>query len=89
MTRTATDTKPVRRVLAGVGVALLVTVGVACGGDGETDTPTTTVPAAETTLPVKNMPLNNCVSVMSGERPKPGVTVPRCIPTPTGSQPRK
>lgn len=77
----------VRRLAAGAGLALLITVGMACGGDSETDptTPTTptTVPATDVTLPVKNMPLNNCVSVMSGERPPPGVTIPRCKPTGT------
>jgi hypothetical protein len=78
---------PVRRLAAGAGVAMLLSVGLACGGDSDTDptTPTTptTVPATDVTLPVKNMPLNNCVSVMSGERPPPGATIPRCKPTGT------
>lgn len=84
---TPSHTRTARRVLASTGVALLITVGLACGGDSETDptTPTTpsTVPATDVTLPVKNMPRNNCVSVMSGERPPPGVTIPRCQPTGT------
>jgi len=74
---------PARRLAASAGVAMLLTLGLACGGDNETDTPTTTVPATETTVLVKNRPLNNCVSVMSGERPAAGVTVPRCTPSNT------
>lgn len=83
---------PTRRLLAGTGLALLISVGVACGGDNETDMPATTtmvpvtetmVPVTETTMLVKNRPLNRCVTVMSGQRPPPGVTIPRCEPTPT------
>ena len=79
----------IHRVMAGAGVALLLSVGLACGGEDETDTPTTTttVVTTEETLPVKNMPRNNCVSVLSGERPPPGVTIPRCIPTGTIARP--
>ena len=80
---------PARRLVAGAGVALLITVGLACGGDNETDTPTTTttttVPAGEAPAPVKNAALNNCVSVMSGQRPAPGATVPRCVPSGTAT----
>jgi hypothetical protein len=36
---------------------------------------------------VKNMTLNACVSVMSGGRPSPGVTIPRCIPTTIAGKP--
>ena len=82
---TPSQTRSARRLLASTGVALLIAVGVACGGDSKTDTPTTptTVPATDVTLPVKNMPRNDCVSIMSGERPPPGVTIPRCQPTGT------
>lgn len=77
----------ITRRLAGITCgAVLMTVLVACGGSDDT-TPTTTVAAessTETTAAlVKNMPRNNCVSVMSGERPPAGVTIPRCTPTGT------
>jgi hypothetical protein len=68
---------------AGAVLAAVVTlaVGAACGGGGSSDTPTTVITDPPTTeVLVKNRPLNNCVSVMSGERPKPGVTIPRCQP---------
>ena len=76
----------VRRLAGITGVALLLTVAVACGGSADTVTPTTTVAAdssTETTALVKNARLNECVSVMSGERPPAGVTIPRCIPSTT------
>ena len=64
--------------LAALGAGL-----VACGGsdDGiKNEGPTTTGR-------VKNAPLNACTSVMSGGRPSPGVTIPRCIPTTVAGKP--
>lgn len=59
----------------------------ACGGgnDGgnQNNGPETT------TARVKNLPLNDCVSVMSGERPAVGVTIPRCVPTTLQGNPNK
>lgn len=74
MTRSTTYEKAARRTLAALGLAAALVVGTACGGGGETDTPTTTTTtvalATEDTAPlVKNRPLNNCVSVFSGQRP--------------------
>jgi hypothetical protein len=68
-------TKSARRSTATVGLVVALTLAAtACGGGGDTDTPTTTTTtvalATEDTTPlVKNRPLNNCVSVFSGERP--------------------
>ena len=60
---------------------MTLAVATACGGSGSGDTPTTVITDPPTTeVLVKNRPLNNCVSVMSGERPSPGVTIPRCQP---------
>ncbi|NBN90848.1 MAG: hypothetical protein EBV24_11250 [Actinobacteria bacterium] len=49
-------------------------------GGSNNDSPTTTGK-------VKNMPLSACISVMSGGRPSPGVTIPRCIPTTIAGKP--
>jgi hypothetical protein len=76
------------RIRTGIlSLGVLATLGtglVACGGDNDggnnNDSPTTTGK-------VKNMPLNACVSVMSGGRPSPGVTIPRCIPTTIAGKP--
>lgn len=72
-----------------VSSAALVTLGmglVACGGGSnggnEDESPSTT-------SRVKNMPLNSCVSVVSGERPPAGVTIPRCVPTTLAGNPNK
>lgn len=65
---------------------LAVALG-ACGGgndgDNKNDGPDTT------TARVKNMPLNNCVSVISGDRPAAGVTIPRCVPTTLPGNPNR
>ena len=89
MTGQATSSRIARRLTGITGVAVVLTVAVACGGGSDTAAPTTTattVPVTETTALVKNRPLNNCVSVMSGERPRPGVTIPRCVPTTTANK---
>ena len=60
-------------VLASLGVGM-----VACSGSDDKSNQNN----SPTTIGyVKNMPLNSCVSVMSGGRPPTGVTIPRCIPT--------
>ena len=75
-----------------VGVAacttfVCLTIGLAaCGGDNN-DVNRNEGPS--TTTRVKNMPLNNCVSVISGDRPAPGVTIPRCVPTTLPGNPNK
>ena len=76
-----------RQVRTGLlSLAALATLGtglVACGGSddvNQNEGPTTTGK-------VKNAPLNACVSVMSGGRPSPGVTIPRCIPTTIAGKP--
>ena len=82
--------RPIKlRVGAAASSALLmlaVALG-ACGGgnDGgnQNNGPETT------TARVKNLPLNDCVSVMSGERPAAGVTIPRCVPTTLQGNPNK
>lgn len=81
-----------RRAVGGLGAAVALALGAACGGSGSSDTPTTVVtepPATE--MLVKNKPLNNCVNVVSGQRPPPGVTIPRCVPATTAAAqpPRK
>ena len=77
-------TRTMKRTGIGLGTAIILMVAAACSGGGGTDEPAdTTVVETSTSVLVKNMPLNNCVSVMSGERPPPGVTIPRCIPSST------
>lgn len=66
---------------------MLATGLAACGGSGNNGGNQDENPS--TTVRVKNMPLNNCVSVMSGERPPPGVTVPRCVPTTLPGNPNR
>ena len=65
--------KSARRSSATVGLLVALTLtATACGGGGDSDNTTTTTVAVvtEDTAPlVKNRPLNNCVSVFSGERP--------------------
>ena len=80
-------TKKIRVGVAASTALIMLSVGLAaCGGgsDGgnQEESPSTT-------SRVKNMPLNSCVSVMSGERPPPGVTVPRCVPTTLAGNPNK
>ena len=74
--------------VAASSVLFVLAVGlVACGGGGDGDNQND---GPETTsVPVKNMRLNDCVSVISGDRPKPGVTVPRCVPTTLPGNPNK
>lgn len=78
----------VKRTKAGVAAAsalAVLSLGLmACGGGGSDsdDSPATT-------QRTKNMPLNSCVSVMSGERPPTGVTIPRCVPTTIAGNPNK
>jgi hypothetical protein len=70
---------------AGAAALAVLSLGLlACGGGGSDsdDSPATT-------QRTKNMPLNSCVSVMSGGRPSPGVTIPRCIPTTLPGNPSK
>jgi hypothetical protein len=68
-------TKLARRSTATLGLMVALTLtATACGSSGDTDTPTTTTTTVavvtEDTAPlVKNRPLNNCVSVFSGQRP--------------------
>jgi hypothetical protein len=68
---------------AGAAALAVLSLGLlACGGGGSDsdDSPATT-------QRTKNAPLNACVSVMSGGRPSPGVTIPRCIPTTIAGKP--
>ena len=80
----ATHRSTVRR--AATAVAALLFLGTAACGSGDTDTATTETTTAvdageeSTDELVKNRPLNNCVSVISGERPASGVSIPRCDP---------
>ena len=60
----------------------VATLAAACGGGEANDSP-------EVTVPVKGAPLNGCVSVMSGERPAAGVTIPRCVPTTSPNKPTR
>lgn len=77
-----------KRTKAGVASAaalVMLSLGLlACGGGGSDsdDSPATT-------QRTKNMPLNNCVSVMSGDRPAAGVTIPRCVPTTIAGNPNR
>lgn len=65
---------------------MVLMVGAACGGSGSSDTPTTVVTEPPTTeVLVKNKPLNDCVNVVSGQRPPPGATIPRCVPSSPGA----
>ena len=68
-----------------IGSLAVLSLGlVACGGgsDDSNNNPSTT-------SRTKNMVLNSCVSVMSGGRPSPGVTIPRCVPTTLAGNPNK
>jgi hypothetical protein len=82
-----TNTVTSKRAKAGVAsaaVLVFLSLGlVACGGGSDSDD------SPATTQRTKNMPLNACVSVMSGGRPSPGVTIPRCIPTTLPGAPNK
>lgn len=83
-------TRTMKRIGAGFGIALVLVVAAACGGGSGTDEPAdTTVAESSTSVLVKNRPLNNCVSVISGDRPTAGVTIPRCIPSTTVRPPKK
>lgn len=82
----ASRTKKLRVGIAASVALIMLSVGLAaCGGgsDGGNDN------ESPSTTRVKNMPLNSCVSVMSGERPPPGVTVPRCVPTTLAGNPNR
>ena len=82
------NARKMKKIGIGLGTALVLVVAAACGGGSGTDEPAdTTVVESSTSVLVKNMPLNNCVSVISGERPPPGVTIPRCIPSATIAPP--
>ena len=67
---------------AALGLVVVLVPLAGCSGGGDSDVPTT-----DSAMLTKNMPLNNCVSVMSGARPSPGVTTPRCIPSTTVKKP--
>ena len=73
-----------RSAFVAVGALLSLGALAGCGGGGDDEgIPADDSVAVDDSMPVKNMPLNNCVSVMSGERPPQGVTIPRCQPTGT------
>lgn len=83
-------TRTMKRAGMGLGTVIVLVVAAACGGGGGTDEPVdSTVVESSTSVLVKNRPLNNCVSVISGDRPSAGVTIPRCIPSTTVRPPRK
>lgn len=71
---------------AGTAICFLA-VGLGACGNGNDDGNQNDSPS--TTARVKNMPLNSCVSVMSGDRPPAGVTIPRCVPTTIAGNPNK
>jgi len=80
-------TKKIRVGVAASAALIVLSAGLAaCGGgsDGgnQDESPSTT-------SRVKNMPLNNCVNVVSGERPASDITVPRCVPTTLAGKPNK
>lgn len=80
-----TTAKRTKAGVASVAALVMLSLGLmACGGGGSDsdDSPATT-------QRTKNMPLNSCVSVMSGERPPTGVTLPRCVPTTLPGNPNK
>ena len=84
MFRSSIRTAHRRSALVAVGALLSLGALAGCGGGGDDEgIPADDSVAVDDSMPVKNMPLNNCVSVMSGDRPAPGVTVPRCTPTGT------
>jgi len=64
-----------RSIIATSAAIALLSIGTTACGGGESDQ------SPDTGGRVKNAPLNACISVMSGGRPSPGVTIPRCIPT--------
>ena len=53
-----------KKITVVIAAAALSTL-VGCGGGGDSDNPS----PDDTEVAVKNRPLNNCVSVFSGERP--------------------
>ncbi len=71
-----------------VSLAAFATLGtglLACGGSDDDGGNQNESPSDSAR--VKNAPLNACISVMSGGRPSPGVTIPRCIPTTIAGKP--
>ena len=54
-----------RKKLTVIIAAAALSTLVGCGGGGDSDNPS----PDDTEVAVKNRPLNNCVSVMSGGRP--------------------
>ena len=74
-------------IAASAALVMLSSGLAACGGGGNDGGNQDDNPA--TTVRVKNMPLNSCVSVMSGERPPVGVTIPRCVPTTLAGNPNR
>lgn len=72
-------------ITTSVVLLTLSSVLAACGGSGSGGNDDNT----RTTVRTKNAVLNNCISVMSGERPPAGVTIPRCIPTTIAGTPAK
>ena len=91
MFRSSIRTARRRSAVVAVGALLPLGALAGCGGGGDDEgIPADDSVAVDDSMPVKNRPLNNCVSVISGERPAPGVTVPRCVPTgaPTTMPPR-
>ena len=80
-------TKKIRVGVAASAALIMLSTGLAACGGGSDDGNEDESPS--TTSRVKNMPLNSCVSVMSGERPPPGVTVPRCVPTTLAGNPNR
>ena len=90
MFRSSIRTAHRRSALVAVGALLSLGALAGCGGGGDDEgIPADDSVAVDDSMPVKNKPLNNCVSVMSGDRPAPGVTVPRCMPpAPTTQPPR-
>lgn len=86
MFRFRTHTARRRSALVAVGALMSLGALTGCGGGSDNEG----IPAdpdgveegiEDDEILVKNRPLNDCVSVMSGERPAPGATVPRCTPT--------
>ena len=77
--------KRTRAGIASAAALVMLSLGLlACGGGGSDsdDSPATT-------QRTKNAALNNCVAVISGDRPAAGVTIPRCVPTTIAGNPNR